>query len=367
VLSYYGGNVRYIVDLDTLPVNDDYVVSYDADADKFYMKADATGAGGGAPTDADYLVGTANGSLSAEIVVGTTPGGELGGTWASPTIDDTGITLTSVTIGSLLGVDSIDATGAVDMDYGSADITDHTFVSDGGTVIIDGNINSSTLTASEIVVTDGSKNLVSAAVATYPSLAELAYVKGVTSAIQTQLNAKPKGATSFNLPVYSAKLTGAFVVFTPPAADACAAGAQIDAGDGNWRLLFDASTDECATWQFIMPNNYASAPLLDVMFSMTSGESNEVEFEAAIMCYTPTTDTDNIGTASFSNVAVAATTVSATAGEAYLATITLTDDTCAAGDIVFIVLSTDANDETNDDATGDREVVGVSFRYTGAL
>jgi hypothetical protein len=34
-------------------------------------------------------VGTANGSLSAEIVVGTSPGGELGGTWASPTVDAT--------------------------------------------------------------------------------------------------------------------------------------------------------------------------------------------------------------------------------------------------------------------------------------
>lgn len=45
--------------------------------------------GSGAPTNADYLVGTANGSLSAEIVVGTTPGGELGGTWASPTVDAT--------------------------------------------------------------------------------------------------------------------------------------------------------------------------------------------------------------------------------------------------------------------------------------
>lgn len=43
----------------------------------------------GAPTDVDYLVGTASGSLSAEIVVGTTPGGELGGTWASPTVDAT--------------------------------------------------------------------------------------------------------------------------------------------------------------------------------------------------------------------------------------------------------------------------------------
>lgn len=45
--------------------------------------------GSGAPTDADYLVGTANGTLSAEIVVGTAPGGELGGTWASPTVDAT--------------------------------------------------------------------------------------------------------------------------------------------------------------------------------------------------------------------------------------------------------------------------------------
>ena len=40
-----------------------------------------------APVGADYLVGTANGTLTAEIAVGTTPGGELGNTWASPTLD----------------------------------------------------------------------------------------------------------------------------------------------------------------------------------------------------------------------------------------------------------------------------------------
>lgn len=51
-------------------------------------------------------------------------------------------------------------------------------------------ITGSYLTASEILITDGSKNIVSAAVATYPSLTELTYVKGVTSAIQTQLNTK---------------------------------------------------------------------------------------------------------------------------------------------------------------------------------
>lgn len=53
--------------------------------------------GGGAPTTADYLVGTADAGLSAEIVVGTSPGGELGGTWASPTVDD-GISITNLTL-----------------------------------------------------------------------------------------------------------------------------------------------------------------------------------------------------------------------------------------------------------------------------
>lgn len=48
----------------------------------------ATGAAG-APSTVDYLVGTADAGLSNEIVVGTSPGGELGGTWASPTVDAT--------------------------------------------------------------------------------------------------------------------------------------------------------------------------------------------------------------------------------------------------------------------------------------
>jgi hypothetical protein len=38
---------------------------------------------------ADVLVGTSTSAFSGEIVVGTSPGGELGGTWASPTVDAT--------------------------------------------------------------------------------------------------------------------------------------------------------------------------------------------------------------------------------------------------------------------------------------
>ena len=51
-------------------------------------------------------------------------------------------------------------------------------------------ITGSYLTASEILITDASKNIVSAPVATYPSLTELSYVKGLSSAIQTQLGTK---------------------------------------------------------------------------------------------------------------------------------------------------------------------------------
>lgn len=49
----------------------------------------ASSGGSGAPTDADYLVGTANAGLSAEIPVGTTPGGDLAGvssSWAAPVL-----------------------------------------------------------------------------------------------------------------------------------------------------------------------------------------------------------------------------------------------------------------------------------------
>lgn len=42
-----------------------------------------------APSDADYLVGSAQAGLSAEIVAGPTPAGELGGTWGGPTVNAT--------------------------------------------------------------------------------------------------------------------------------------------------------------------------------------------------------------------------------------------------------------------------------------
>lgn len=60
-----------------------------------------------------------------------------------------------------------------------------------------------TATANTITLFDASKNLVSASTATYPSLIELSYVKGVTSAIQTQLNSLSSLWTLSSLNQYS--------------------------------------------------------------------------------------------------------------------------------------------------------------------
>jgi hypothetical protein len=60
------------------------------------------GGGGGAPTTSTYLLTTADGSLPNAVTVGTSPGGELGGTWAAPTIDD-GVTVDAWTMGASFG------------------------------------------------------------------------------------------------------------------------------------------------------------------------------------------------------------------------------------------------------------------------
>ena len=69
-------------------------------------------------------------------------------------------------------------------------------------------ITGSYLTASEILITDANKKIISAPVATYPSLTELSYVKGVTSGIQSQLgNKAPSASPTFTGTVTLPKTT----------------------------------------------------------------------------------------------------------------------------------------------------------------
>lgn len=220
-------------------------------------------------------------------------------------------------------------------------------------------VGSATITGGRLLIADGTK---------FQSIAmvgDITINSGGSTTIQTNAVADADLATteSINLPIYSAKLTGAFVVFTPGGGDATTQGAQIDAGDGNWRLLFDDTVDEGAMWQFVLPDYWAAHSEIKVFYSMVSATTLEVDFEAAVMCVSPG-DAADIGTASFANVATASDTVPATAGFLDSVSITVTDDSCAAGDVMFVFLSTDANDATLDDAVSDREIIAVEYEFT---
>jgi hypothetical protein len=79
-------------------------------------------------------------------------------------------------------------------------------------------LNVSSLTASELTATDANKNLQSLAVATYPSLAEVSYVKGVTNSIQDQIDLKFNIASFTDVAVTSKLLTGLSISGTSVAA-----------------------------------------------------------------------------------------------------------------------------------------------------
>jgi hypothetical protein len=83
--NYLRGHIRWLNVLAGFGV--DHVFNVNGAANMSHVEVGALATG--APASADYLVGTAQGALSGEIVVGATPGGELGGTWGSPTVDAT--------------------------------------------------------------------------------------------------------------------------------------------------------------------------------------------------------------------------------------------------------------------------------------
>ena len=134
-------------------------------------------------------------------------------------------------------------------------------------------------------------------------------------------------------------------------------------------LTFDASTDELCLWTFRMPENYASAPLLKVQYSMVSAVSGDANNEIVIAAEVMSVDDgEDVDTDSFDTPNVSTTTVvPATAGLMDDLSITLTNDgspsPMAANANVSIRFRRDA-DNAADDAAGDMEVWAVSLEYT---
>lgn len=139
--------------------------------------------------------------------------------------------------------------------------------------------------------------------------------------------------------------------------------ARIDAGETNWRLLFDDTTAQNAVQQFRMPSNYGSSPVLKIQYSMASGVTGTIAFNVSVMAVTPG-DAADINTESYDTANSGSETVAGTAGYLKELSIALANaDSLAAGDFAKIKLERNA---TGDTSAGDAEVVAVSLEYTQA-
>ncbi len=138
--------------------------------------------------------------------------------------------------------------------------------------------------------------------------------------------------------------------------------AAIDAGESNWRLLYDASADEVADWTGVIDDDYGAAALsIDILYSMLSATSGDIIMTGMVTAITAG-DAVDINAWNFDAENTVTETVPGTAGQLGTATITLTNaDSLAAGDYYKIRIGRDAN-AAGDTATGDAEVVGIVVR-----
>lgn len=129
-------------------------------------------------------------------------------------------------------------------------------------------------------------------------------------------------------------------------------------------LAFDASTQETAYWTLVAPQGLSGALSCVITYMMASATSGTVEFEVAVEAVTDGDSTDLDATTSFDTVnASGSVTVPGTAGYIDQASVTLTNaDSIAAGDLIRISISRDADDGTNDTATGDLYLLTAELR-----
>lgn len=130
-----------------------------------------------------------------------------------------------------------------------------------------------------------------------------------------------------------------------------------------YQLNFDAAQREQATWQFVMPPNYLSAPILKVQYKMTSAVAGAVAIDGRLAAVTPGDATD-VDAKAFAAANTTTDTVPGTAGYMKEISLTMTNaDSLAAGDFVVVYFARDGA-AGGDTAVGDMEVLSVYLSYT---
>jgi hypothetical protein len=128
-------------------------------------------------------------------------------------------------------------------------------------------------------------------------------------------------------------------------------------------LAFDAGTVEDAVWTFVAPQGLTGTLKARIFYIMASAVAGKVDFEVSVEAVTDADALDLDAGDSFDSVNAANATVPGTAGYLDVLDVTLTNkDSIAAGDYVRVKLERDADDGTDDTATGDCYVLAVEIQ-----
>lgn len=152
--------------------------------------------------------------------------------------------------------------------------------------------------------------------------------------------------------------------FTPYAAEfPSTAFPQLTLSNRRPVLAFDAVTQETCQWTGIAAQGFTGTVTAVISYIMATATANLVDFEVSLEAVTDGDATDLDAVDSFDTVNSANATVPGTAGHIGQLSVTLTNaDSIAAGDYFRLKVSRDADDATNDTATGDCHVLSVELR-----
>jgi hypothetical protein len=133
------------------------------------------------------------------------------------------------------------------------------------------------------------------------------------------------------------------------------------------QLAYDTAQEEWATWQFRMPNDYASGLGARITYNTVSAITGGVAWDLRFAAYTPAVDTTSMttkvfGAANTSTQTVPGTTAGKVGEVLFSAGITNTDS-IAAGDFVIVRLAR-AVANASDTAAGDVNLLMMTLFYT---
>ena len=153
-------------------------------------------------------------------------------------------------------------------------------------------------------------------------------------------------------------------VFTPYSAEFPSANfPQLTLSNRRPALAYDAGTQETSQWTGIAPQGLTGTITAVVTYAMATATANLIEFEVSLEAITDGDATDTDAGDSFDTVNSQSATVPGTAGYIDQLSVTLTNaDGLTAGDYYRLKVSRDADDGTNDTATGDAHVYAVELR-----